>query len=83
MDTLTSSPDTAHTVLLVTHGGVVRVIGRYLSALSPTPCDVDKLHVANNCISEYIVHVGEGGVVTGCEVVRIFDDEHLNRPFKE
>ena len=68
------------TVLIVTHGGMIRVITKYLLQFSSRPLGLNLAHcgIGNNSISVFELEVSDSKIVN-CDVVKVFDCKHLAR----
>ena len=67
-------------VLIVTHGGMIRVITRHLLQYSSRPLGLNLAHcgIGNNSISVFELEVSNSEIVN-CDVVKVFDCKHLAR----
>ena len=67
-------------VLIVTHGGMIRVITKHLMQFSSRPLGLNLAHcgIGNNSISVFELEVSDSDIIN-CDVVKVFDCKHLAR----
>ena len=73
-----STPE--NNALIVTHGGMIRVITKHLLQFSSRPLGLNLAHcgIGNNSISVFELEVSDAEIVN-CDVVKVFDCKHLQR----
>jgi len=75
-----SAHDKTYNILLVTHGGMVRIIAADLQRFSKRAVTVQKSRTLNTSISIFDLVLREEGIVS-CDFVSIFGSKHLENSY--